>query len=991
MDTRAFLEAVLPPDGVYYAVLARDGRTGMAHKPCTSIAQLAAYALGLDKRDGEQVYFACGSYKEQFVLGMVNGEEKRKYRVPENCYQAKAFWADLDVGAAKAEAGKGYIDKKSAVLHLRKFCKATEFPEPMLVSSGSGVHAYWPLTEAISADDWRSMAVQFKACLKAFGVFADPSRTADFASILRPVGTHNKKNPDQPKEVKLMGPVPAPLRPEEFMAALSNVIANHDVEVELVLPALPSYMQGAAETNDDLTAHLDDVSLPNFEIDADLVAEHCAQVRFVKETGSGVYDHWRGVAGVLKFCRNGDELYHEWSQKSPAYSQGETQQKLDTWEAQPTSCEFFRNANPAGCEGCGMNGRFKGPLNLGRVEPEPEPAREEEVVINGEPTVITIPEEVGGCKWDGKHMCRYLKKDGVMEAHPFASVMFYPVTRIYQKEGGAMLRLRRHLNNGEVREFDIPSSTAAVGGATLLTYLGENEIMPTHNKDAAMHMTAYLREGINDLLRKNTEVSTFTSFGWNLDRTAFLLGNRLYRQDGTVQDVLLGGQAASQITPFIRKGSAAGWTAGVNALYAHPSAEVYQYTLAAGLGATIACFAEEEYRGIVLALTGSKTGRGKTTVCRTALYAFGDAGAMTAAGPKGATINARAGRLGAYKNIPALFDELTKMKATELSDMAYEISSGISRARERTSNSGVVAAEQHTWCTHTFVTANSSIGATLATGQANSHAEAVRTLEIRMDDYHVPMVGKLEAKAAIDAISSNVGTAGAEFVSWVVQNQMEVSTRMGKYAGIISKYAPVTDETAFRFYRNHAMVTLTAASIMIDIGLAAFDMNSLIRWTLKHLSSVCRESVAQNTISGEDAVAKMINDMHADIITTMEYRDGRAGVSTMPEIVQRPHNTPVGRAILGNAANTEHLAGRLYLSRQAVKQWCLENRVDVATIEEHFNADRLEIAVSNDRFVIGRGTNITTVQTRCYVLDLNKLNGIASIPHMSVVPMKESA
>jgi hypothetical protein len=68
-------------------------------------------------------------------------------------------------------------------------------PKPLIVFSGGGLHVYWPLTEAITKEQWQPVAKQLKALTHcaAIRLLADDARTSDISSILRPIGTHNYK------------------------------------------------------------------------------------------------------------------------------------------------------------------------------------------------------------------------------------------------------------------------------------------------------------------------------------------------------------------------------------------------------------------------------------------------------------------------------------------------------------------------------------------------------------------------------------------------------------------------------------------------------------------------------------------------------------------------------------------------------------------------------------------------------------------------------
>lgn len=137
---------------------------------------------------GMDVYIAVAEYKTD------------ENRTADNAAGAWALWLDIDVGAEKAAAGKGYVTIEEAKVALNDFCTRAGIPAPThLVASGSGLHAYWMLTAFLEREEWKTLAKKFKALTQALGLRADPARTADIASILRIPGTLNyKTNPPKP-------------------------------------------------------------------------------------------------------------------------------------------------------------------------------------------------------------------------------------------------------------------------------------------------------------------------------------------------------------------------------------------------------------------------------------------------------------------------------------------------------------------------------------------------------------------------------------------------------------------------------------------------------------------------------------------------------------------------------------------------------------------------------------------------------------------------
>ena len=641
MNTLEFLRAILPEDGVYYTAIFKPGFHAPAHKAFTDLETMAKAIVKMDEHDWT-VYHACASYRDEFVE--VDG--KKKYRIRDNWNKAKCFWADLDCGEEKAAEGKGYATKREAATAMKEFCEKTGFPKPFYVDSGNGIHAYWPLTQAISSTTWVKMATVLKAVFAHHGVLADPSRTSDFASILRPVGSHNKKSESYKPVVAKNSVEPIDAKQlADVLKALAQELPKQPVEPKKY------------EINDDLTAHLPQPV--HMDSSAKLIAEKCNQLAIVRDTRGNVdYEHWRGALGIIKFCVEGDELAHEWSSGHPEYDYNATESKIDSWEAAPTTCQFFSNCNPSGCTNCPSLGKINTPMVLGRVMPEPK----EEVVeakVDDQTIAVEVPAFPEGYKWDGTHMFRFQEdKDGNLHPSPFALSLFYPVARIKKEDGKYAVAMRMHFPPpfNKIQDFEIDSWVIA-SPQRLAETLADHDIFTTGIKGANEHMSAYLKASIEKLKREAEEMNTLTSYGWKDDYQSFLIGDRLYHKDGSVRKVITGGNARSKMAAFPEpRGTVEGYAEALNFLYARPGMLPLQYAIASGFGSILSPLAPTLYKGLMLAITGGRTAKGKTTVCYAAMYAFGNADKMKIGTENGATLNARMGMVSTYQNIPLLFD-----------------------------------------------------------------------------------------------------------------------------------------------------------------------------------------------------------------------------------------------------------------------------------------------------------------------------------------------
>ena len=249
LTTLEFLQAILPEHGIHYLALFKEGYKFPAHKVYTDLETMADAIDNMAGSKSLSIYHACATY-QRAVIEIEDGEKtKRKYRIPENWDRAKAFWVDIDCGQEKFDKGDGYLTKRDAAVAIDKFSVDIGWPKPMLVDSGNGLHAYWPLTKDISHDKWVKVAKSLKATLLHCGVLADPTRTADFASILRPAGSVNRKNGEAKSVTVLCAADPA--EPDVLDWMLTKFMVGQDV----VAKGMPFYEDSSERLNGDLTVH----------------------------------------------------------------------------------------------------------------------------------------------------------------------------------------------------------------------------------------------------------------------------------------------------------------------------------------------------------------------------------------------------------------------------------------------------------------------------------------------------------------------------------------------------------------------------------------------------------------------------------------------------------------------------------------------------------------------------------------------------------------
>ena len=998
MNTLQFLKTILPEFGIHYLALFKEGYKFPAHKVYTDLETMALAIEGMADSKQLSVYHACASYQKA-VIELdeldIKGNPKRKYRIPENWDKAKAFWVDVDCGQEKFDKGQGYLTKKDACVAMAKFAKEVGIPRPMLVDSGNGVHAYWPLTHEIGHELWRKVATVLKATLAHEKVIADPTRTADFSSILRPVGSTNRKNGDA-KTVKLLATCEA-VDPKEFAVILFAYAKENGVKQ---IKETPKKQYPPTDLNSDLTAHL--TQYPEVPVNADEMASKCQQVGAMRDSmGDVEYEVWRRVIGLLTFCEDGRTLAQTWTsnREESGHTSLDWDVKYDTWNAGPTTCESFQSCNPDGCNGCAFKDKVKTPLVLGRVIPEPEAIVADTVTEEGVVEQAAVPALPRGYQWDAGLLSRLIPdREGVLQIFPFCENLFYPMTRIRGEDGTFRYGIRLHLPDKRIRDFEISGESVA-SPTDLLRAMARYELTKSNHKNAGEHMAAYLLDQLQSLKRSITETNTMTAFGWKDEHKSFLIGETLYLQDGTERKVLVGGNAKERAATFKNsRGSLEGYAEAMNFMYNRPEAVHWQYAICAGWGSLVSHHCEDLYKGLILALQGGKSGRGKTTACHAALAAFGNPEKMTLNSKEGFTTNALWATLGVYNNIPVLADELTNMEAGVFSDVAYGVSNGQDKVRLTSKGGGVVFAKSSEWRLNVYVTGNRDFYGLLAANQANSQAEAVRLIQLNVDRYDSLMLvdradyaateegedswrsaSAMVAAENIKKMTANSGHAGAAMVKYILANEAEVYRDMQTMLG---KFTEVLSNPKFRFYRAHSACTIVIAKIAKKLGIIEFDIRELYKFTVNLLRELAESVNENNTVSSEDAFQRMVGMLSQRIIVTTECRDSRDGRG--PETPRNRVNGPIaGRYILGTA-NSKELAGRLILSQKEVRDWCMANRMDYHSIVTSLKDDGALVS-QGEKFVITRGTDCTSQQTRCIVVDTRRLNAESTTPVLSLV------
>lgn len=961
------MSRVVPTAGIKYLAelksFQKDGKdiSYFKHYPYESIGAMAGAALELDE-EGCAVYFALAGFSDPVeTTNKKTGKPKTLYRTQPQAVAVKAFWADIDCGEAKAETGQGYATKQEAAQAVKRFCQATQLPVPLIVDSGSGLHCYWTLASEIPGDQWIRVAPYWRAVLNHFHLRSDPARDMDVASVLRPVGTTNRKaGVDRTVKAVVVGQENIP--PGEFIKQLIRLIKSSEIPVAPRKTPVPAHLQGPS-LNDDLA-----VTREYPPSSATLVIEKCAQMReFADMRGDVSEPIWRLALGLIKHTVEGEDLAHDLSSGHPDYDADETQEKLDRWEVGPPSCAAFSSHNCSHCDDCPYNGKITSPIQLGVQKSEESTTKT--IETENESIALELPP---GFSIMNMQLHRALEdSDGLVYHVPVVSNVFHVVERVFHVATGTFDMVCRVIKaRGKIKTFTLP--TSMVQSSKLAETLAGYEVFVMSK--AIDHVREFLRLSNEMLAAQTDESRSVPCMGWSSEMSEFVFGTDVYRTDGTVGSVVPDSHSLTDAAAVdISRGNVEGWSEGVNLVYARPGMEVMQYAICSAFGSTLApLVGSSTYKGVLLALSSVESGLGKTTVAHFALSAFGDPDALTVDGKDGATPNALFARMATLNNIPLLLDEFSDVDPKFLSVLAYSTING--RERRRLKQSGELR-EERTWAMSPFITSNTNLGRVLMAEGVNNEAQAVRIMEFSLDRCRIPKLTPHQMLEAEQLVRDNVGVAGRAFMAAVTQDLDGMKERVAKWFTRIIEHDPRFTESKFRFYRGHMATTLAAGELLVEMGLVSFNIEAVFKWVSGYLLGVMENITETFQSLTDDAISRMIDSFSPNLIVTRGFSDGKKGVETPLRPV---HGEPMGRCIMGGDQVPRELHQVLMIPRQRVRAWCVAHRVDYDSMIANGRNEGMVIDSpfnGEERVSISKGTDVVAGRVRCDFFDLARISG----------------
>lgn len=919
-----------------YFAAAKLPSGGYRHYACETIEELAAKCVFLDTQS-EQVFYALGSFKDARVP---NPKPEAKnpwvYRTHGNVKLVKAFWLDMDVGASEPGKPAKYPDQKAAIAALVKFCKGAGLPIPFAVSSGYGVHVYWPLTEAMMPGQWEDAAKDLKKLTVKSELLVDHTRTSDMSSVLRPIGTFNRKIKDGVAGAQPVAAINSgrSFDANEFVATVRTALGTGKEKVPTEQAKFDKSM------HDGLTVEREFKASSAFK-----VAEKCNQIRLMRDTGGCIPEPvWYHAIQLLNHTIEGKQIIHQWSSGYAKYSHTETDQKISQVVGMgPTLCTTFESKNPDGCKDCPYKGSISTPLELG-VSIEAAPVAH--VTIRNEAGAIeeiAIPTPAGGFTRGGDaNPGLYVEIDGV--PLQFYKYDLYPIAlEVDEGENTALVRIRHYLPKEGYQEFTIPFATVQ-SPQDFVKAVADHSVVNAPLGKFKDTLRIYVATYIQKLQETIKQRVHYVSFGWKEDDRSFLVGDRLVTRSG-IHKAGMSSKVKEVVKGFDTKGTLEAWTA-LTAELDKPGREAYAFTLMLAFGAPLMKFSR--HAGLLCNIVG-ETSIGKSTMGEFMSSVFNDYEQSKSS--MNSTITARFAKLGVYGNLPLYIDEITLTDQKTLSELAYNIANG--GAREKMTKESAFAEVQH-WKTIVLASSNRSIYEVLAAGKFSSTAEAARVFEYEFPEPSAE--GKhLMTKIITPGIRKNYGVAGDAYLLWLVQqDKAALGVAIEKMADSLE--ARSDSSGVERFWLEGAAAAIVGSMGARTQGILAFNPARTIPWIVKQVKSNRGTSA----------------EMSADAKTLLaRYLDETQGERLIVSHNDKINATVVEKQISSNAMLTQRLeknTGTLWISSGAIRKWLTDKGANAKLVQE--TLIKLKVLDPDTRIGkrLGAGTALSGEKVWCWKL-----------------------
>jgi len=924
-----FLAAVLPSSGFY--CVAELSSNKKEHRYVTTINELEEIANGFDASH-KDAYFALASFTEA-------GERKA-----DKALYLRSCFFDIDCGE-----GKDYPNKKQALEALVQFIDATELGalgNPWVVSSGGGLHVYWPFTVDVPAELWRGTAENLKRLAKQHSFAIDPSVTADRARVLRVPGTHNyKKEKARPVTIVMEGGV---FDFEQFGASLKDKLNGHAyVPDEFGLGARPSFADSTPSTSVKLL-------VDNQSFDFEKVMAGCAQVKNYVEHASddGMEPTWRAVLSQAWCCDDGKAWGKKLSDMHP-YEDDRFEAKWNELNG-AYSCERMDATTPGICQGCPHKGKIKNPIALGKkmntvaeakevVVERPQPQAEEAP----EQIKIKMPSPPRGFSYGGSAGIFYKKTSKGADGETLeAEIMILPyymyAVDVYNMGGNEHLAHYVALTPHGVKDVMIDTKSFA-GKDEVIRAMAKQNVIAHAGKGNDEQLYNYVRACYSEMSLERPPVDMPQSYGWTED-DGFVHNSKIFKADGTIKPVPVRSGLENIFKATEPSGNLKDWQAIVAMLQEKGLTEVLTLGIGVGFGAPLMKLTQ--YKGITYHVCSTESGTGKSLSLDLCGSIWGNPTRFAVS--KDTSVVAMEQRLGLLRNEPLLVDEITaKNRGTGfewVADFMLNMTRGQGKERMESGTNAERLNNTH-WEAPALITSNTHIVDFFTGGRDHSsEGELRRLLEFPLSKQ---LVWTPEQSEVLRKLQKSYGVAGVAYIKWLVRNRDRAVEVMNNVMAKVESHFHMSNDE--RFWTAGVATIIAGITLANEAGIVRIDLGPIVEY-LKSIVISMRAMVRMAYRQAEDVLFSFLSKNYSSMITISKSKTSEMikGLTGREQELSRNVREVVGRIEKGAATGYVEV----YIRTTAIKGFCssqdfgyedmkrqLENHYRVSTGKKNLTAD----------------------------------------------------
>jgi hypothetical protein len=914
------LSIVQPPDG-WFAIIGIKGagadlkRQQHLVETREEVSTIAARLV----RGKWNVFFGVAKYTDD------------SSRQKSNVKALRAFWLDIDCGPKKAipnpKTGRpeGYIDQATGLLALRQFCTTVGLPKPILVNSGRGIHAYWPLTRDVTREEWEPTAARLRDLCVTHGLIVDPA-VFEVARVLRIPGTLNFKD-DPPNPVSIITTAD-PIDFDEFRKLL-GVKESKAMEV----PERP---------RSNLSEKLQDNSVSRFSkiMKRSIKGDGCQQLVSSYEERAELSEvRWFDALSVAKFCVDRDTAIQKMSHGHPDYDPVKALEKTKHISG-PHNCATFERNNPGGCYGCPYLGKIKNPIVLGREIAEAE--TEDGNYVVPEAGEADVPQDYRIPEYPfpftrGKKGGIYIKpeKDEELPTLVYEHDLYLVKTMTDPKDGDVLV-MRLHLPKEGVREFIITQKQAVGDAAELRKVLASKGVAATEKQFKSIIL--FVTMSLKAIQYKRKAELMRMQFGWADNDSKFIIGDREISHDGIFHSPPSSAtkELADRMHPA---GSYDKWQEVFN-LYGRPGLEPHAFAALTAFGAPLFKFTGQS--GAILNVIHPSSGTGKTTILHMCNSVWGHPRDLCAI--KGDTANAKTMQLGIHNNLPFCVDEITNMTPTGLSEMSYNMSQGRGKNRMKASTNEL-RMNNTTWQTISLCSSNSSFYEKLGLLKNNPDGEMMRLIEYKIG-YNDAIPTDIAKEMFDHQLLENYGHAGAIFIQWVINNLEEVKNTLKVVQVKIDRELKLTQRE--RFWSAKVAANITGGMIARRLKIIDWDMGRIYQWATNMICET-RQDVEPPNVTTTAVLGDYLNRNIHNILIVNDKMDNRSNMQAIPEL------EPKGALYVRFEPDTK----RLFVDYKHFREECIKAQINFKEVLSGLKKSGAYVRAGSKR--LSKGMRINTL------------------------------